>query len=88
MTTALKTIEAARNPKFKAMSFSEIDASLNQAMASNTLPSMGTIVTKAMVDGFDAHAVALAQLFIEYHLHRTELADALDFANDYHEMMA
>jgi len=88
MTTMLKTIQTARSDSLKALSFAEIEAALNATMTNHELPTMGTVITKTMVDDANASAKLLAQLFIEYHLYRTEFKDALDFAKDYHDMTA
>lgn len=86
--TLLSKIRDARNPDFRSLGFTEIDRRLRDHLSA--YPSVGTAeaLTEAKLDEFTAAAITTAELFIEYHLCKGEIAEAADFADDVADLKA
>ena len=84
--TKLSTITAARNDDFKKLSFIEISERITAQISGQRLPETFSELLGTL-DRLTLEALELAQLYVEYHLHRSEFLEAFDFAKDVSDLM-
>lgn len=88
--TKLKKISLARNPKFAGLDHQEVHLKLRAELEEGAIGRSfeDTESLLPQLDRLTSSAIKVAELYIEYHLHRGEFLEAESFADDVAELKA